>query len=111
MLSTGIRRVLASTTPLLHATHRPLSSSSTPGTTTPSPSATGTGSAATTSPLRGVLAPVLVPVEKDYKPDMARLVDRSNWLLDNGCHGLVLYYSNSPSNNITCLMQHSHDMI
>jgi hypothetical protein len=96
MLSSGIRRVLSTSTrtssscitsPLAAVTivaYRPLS--------TPATSSTAATAAAGASPLRGVLAPVLTPVEKDsFKPDMARLVDRSNWLLDNGCHGLVLF--------------------
>lgn len=44
-----------------------------------------------TAVLRGVFAPILTPLTSDLQPDIPRMVDHARWLLDNGCHGLVVF--------------------
>ena len=41
--------------------------------------------------LSGVWAPCLTPVLPDYSIDHVRLCQHVNWLLSNGCHGVVLF--------------------
>lgn len=41
--------------------------------------------------LRGVLAPVLTPLTPDLQPDLPRMVEHARWLLEHGCHGLVVF--------------------
>lgn len=41
--------------------------------------------------LKGVWAPCLTPVLPDYSIDHARLYQHVDWLLSNGCHGIVLF--------------------
>lgn len=43
-------------------------------------------------PAKGLFAPVLVPVDqKSLAPDVPRLLKRSQALLKDGCHGLVVF--------------------
>jgi 4-hydroxy-tetrahydrodipicolinate synthase len=41
--------------------------------------------------LAGIWCPVLTPVDRGLKPDAARFVAHARWLLDEGCHGLVVF--------------------
>lgn len=41
--------------------------------------------------LKGVWAPCLTPVLSDFSIDHERLFQHVNWLLSNGCHGVVLF--------------------
>jgi 4-hydroxy-tetrahydrodipicolinate synthase len=41
--------------------------------------------------LAGIWCPVLTPVDRDLKPDPVRFVAHARWLLDEGCHGLVVF--------------------
>jgi len=41
--------------------------------------------------LSGIWAPVLTPLDGDLNPDAGRFVAHARWLLDNGCHGLVVF--------------------
>lgn len=52
-------------------------------------------------PLRGVFAPVLTPVLEDYSPDIERWVAHSQWLLENGCHGLAPFGTTSEANSFS----------
>ena len=52
-------------------------------------------------PLRGVFAPVLTPVREDYTPDIERWVVHSQWLLENGCHGLAPFGTTSEANSFS----------
>jgi 4-hydroxy-tetrahydrodipicolinate synthase len=42
-------------------------------------------------PIAGVWCPVLTPVDDDLRPDALRFVAHAQWLLDEGCHGLVVF--------------------
>ena len=41
--------------------------------------------------LHGVFAPILTPLDATLSPDVARMAEHARWLLDNGCHGLVIF--------------------
>ena len=41
--------------------------------------------------LEGVWAPCLTPINADFSIDDARLFEHVNWLLSNGCSGIVLF--------------------
>jgi 4-hydroxy-tetrahydrodipicolinate synthase len=55
----------------------------------------------TNSPLRGVFAPVLTPVDENLNPDTARLAEFSRYLLAQGCHGLVLFGTTSEATSFS----------
>lgn len=55
----------------------------------------------TATPARGVWAPVLTPLDEDLNPDVARLAEFSRYLLDNGCHGLVLFGTTSEATSFS----------
>ncbi len=48
-----------------------------------------------TTHLSGVLAPVLTPFSDDGRPDSDRLIEHCEWLLDEGCNGLVPFGTTS----------------
>ena len=54
-----------------------------------------------TSCLSGVFAPVLTPMRKDLSPDPERFAAHCRWLLDDGCHGLVVFGTTSEANSLT----------
>ncbi len=41
--------------------------------------------------LHGVFAPILTPLDGELRPDVSRMAEHARWLLDNGCHGLVIF--------------------
>ncbi len=41
--------------------------------------------------LRGVFAPILTPLDPELNPDVPRMAEHARWLLDHGCHGLVVF--------------------
>jgi 4-hydroxy-tetrahydrodipicolinate synthase len=41
--------------------------------------------------LSGIWAPVMTPLDTELNPDAGRFVAHARWLLDNGCHGLVVF--------------------
>ena len=43
------------------------------------------------SKLRGIWAPCLTPIKDNYTIDQLRLQDHIDWLLSNGCSGVVLF--------------------
>jgi 4-hydroxy-tetrahydrodipicolinate synthase len=47
----------------------------------------------------GVWCPVLTPIDQDLKPDAARFVAHARWLLDEGCHGLVVFGTTGEANS------------
>jgi 4-hydroxy-tetrahydrodipicolinate synthase len=49
--------------------------------------------------LAGIWCPVLTPVDRDLKPDSARFVAHARWLLDEGCHGLVVFGTTGEANS------------
>jgi 4-hydroxy-tetrahydrodipicolinate synthase len=66
---------------------------------------TATGAAEQTATavdqLSGVWCPTLTPVDADLKPDAGRLVAHARWLLDAGCHGLVLFGTTGEANSFS----------
>jgi 4-hydroxy-tetrahydrodipicolinate synthase len=49
--------------------------------------------------MSGVWAPVLTPVDADLNPHADRFVAHARWLLDNGCHGLVVFGTTGEANS------------
>jgi 4-hydroxy-tetrahydrodipicolinate synthase len=49
--------------------------------------------------IAGVWCPVLTPLDHDLKPDALRLVAHARWLLDDGCHGLVVFGTTGEANS------------
>lgn len=54
----------------------------------------------TASPLRGVLAPVLTPMNADLSPDVAKWIAFSKQLLADGCTGLAPFGTTSEANSL-----------
>lgn len=52
-------------------------------------------------PMRGVYAPLLTPVNKDYSPDIDRWIEHAQWLVENGCHGLAPFGTTSEANSFS----------
>jgi 4-hydroxy-tetrahydrodipicolinate synthase len=51
--------------------------------------------------LGGIWSPVLTPVDADLKPHPGRFVAHARWLLDNGCHGLVIFGTTGEANSFS----------
>jgi len=51
--------------------------------------------------LSGVFAPVLTPMDKDLTIDLPLYIEFCHWLLDTGCHGLVLFGTNSEATSFS----------
>ena len=51
--------------------------------------------------LSGVWCPVLTPVDGDLKPDPGRFVAHARWLLEEGCHGLVVFGTTGEANSFS----------
>jgi 4-hydroxy-tetrahydrodipicolinate synthase len=51
--------------------------------------------------IAGVWCPVLTPVDQDLRPDAMRFVAHARWLLDEGCHGLVVFGTTGEANSFT----------
>ena len=49
--------------------------------------------------LAGIWCPVLTPVDQDLRPDPARFATHARWLLDEGCHGLVVFGTTGEANS------------
>jgi 4-hydroxy-tetrahydrodipicolinate synthase len=49
----------------------------------------------------GVWCPVLTPVDQYLRPDAARFVAHAQWLLDEGCHGLVVFGTTGEANSFS----------
>jgi len=49
----------------------------------------------------GIWCPALTPVDRDLKPDAARFVAHARWLLDEGCHGLVVFGTTGEANSFS----------
>jgi 4-hydroxy-tetrahydrodipicolinate synthase len=52
-------------------------------------------------PIAGVWCPVLTPVDEDLMPDARRFVAHARWLLDEGCHGLVIFGTTGEANSFS----------
>jgi 4-hydroxy-tetrahydrodipicolinate synthase len=53
------------------------------------------------TPLRGVFSPILTPVDENLNPDATRLAEFGRYLLDNGCHGLVVFGTTSEATSFS----------
>jgi 4-hydroxy-tetrahydrodipicolinate synthase len=51
--------------------------------------------------LSGVWCPALTPVDEELKPDVQRFVAHARWLLDEGCHGLVVFGTTGEANSFS----------
>jgi 4-hydroxy-tetrahydrodipicolinate synthase len=51
--------------------------------------------------ISGVWCPVLTPLDADLNPDAARFVAHARWLLDQGCHGLVVFGTTGEANSFS----------
>jgi 4-hydroxy-tetrahydrodipicolinate synthase len=51
--------------------------------------------------LRGVWCPVMTPVAADLAPDARRFVAHARWLIDEGCHGLVIFGTTGEANSFS----------
>ena len=51
--------------------------------------------------LSGIWSPVLTPVDADLNPHPGRFVAHTRWLLDNGCHGLVVFGTTGEANSFS----------
>jgi 4-hydroxy-tetrahydrodipicolinate synthase len=51
--------------------------------------------------LSGIWSPVLTPVDADLNPHPSRFVAHARWLLDNGCHGLVIFGTTGEANSFS----------
>jgi 4-hydroxy-tetrahydrodipicolinate synthase len=51
--------------------------------------------------LQGVWSPILTPVDNQLNPDAARLAEFGRYLLDNGCHGLVVFGTTSEATSFS----------
>src|ERR1043165_7585137 len=50
--------------------------------------------------IRGVLAPVVTPFDKDLKPDPERFIAHCKWLISQNC-GLAVFGTNSEANSLS----------
>jgi len=51
--------------------------------------------------ISGVWCPVLTPLDAELNPDAARFVAHARWLLDQGCHGLVVFGTTGEANSFS----------
>jgi 4-hydroxy-tetrahydrodipicolinate synthase len=51
--------------------------------------------------LSGVWCPVLTPIDGDLRPEPERFVDQAHWLLEEGCHGLVVFGTTGEANSFS----------
>jgi 4-hydroxy-tetrahydrodipicolinate synthase len=51
--------------------------------------------------IAGVWCPVLTPVDQDLRPEALRFVAHARWLLDEGCHGLVVFGTTGEANSFS----------
>lgn len=51
--------------------------------------------------LKGVWCPALMPLDDRLEPDVANYVDHCRWVLDEGCHGLVMFGTTGEANSFS----------
>jgi 4-hydroxy-tetrahydrodipicolinate synthase len=51
--------------------------------------------------LSGVWCPVMTPVDDQLAPDVTRFVAHARWLLEEGCHGLVVFGTTGEANSFS----------
>ena len=57
--------------------------------------------AAARTEISGVWCPVMTPVDDQLAPDVARFVAHGRWLLEEGCHGLVVFGTTGEANSFS----------
>ena len=50
---------------------------------------------------RGVWCPTLMPLDANLDPDLKKLAVHCSWLLDQGCHGIVLFGTTGEANSFS----------
>jgi 4-hydroxy-tetrahydrodipicolinate synthase len=68
-------------------------------TTIDQPSRTAQTEGEAREPIAGVWCPVLTPLDQGLKPDATRFALHARWLLDEGCHGLVIFGTTGEANS------------
>jgi 4-hydroxy-tetrahydrodipicolinate synthase len=53
------------------------------------------------NPLNGIWCPALTPVDELMQPDVVRLVEHCRFVLDEGCHGLVIFGTTGEANSFS----------
>ena len=51
--------------------------------------------------LNGVWCPALMPLDADLEPDVGMFVDHCRWVLEEGCHGLVMFGTTGEANSFS----------
>ncbi len=51
--------------------------------------------------LNGVWCPALMPLDADLEPDVGKFVDHCRWVLEEGCHGLVMFGTTGEANSFS----------
>ncbi len=51
--------------------------------------------------LKGVWCPALMPLDTRLDPDVGRFIDHCRWVLDEGCHGLVMFGTTGEANSFS----------
>lgn len=51
--------------------------------------------------LKGVWCPALMPLDTRLNPDVGRFIDHCRWVLDEGCHGLVMFGTTGEANSFS----------
>jgi 4-hydroxy-tetrahydrodipicolinate synthase len=57
--------------------------------------------AARTETISGVWCPAITPVDDRLAPDVGRFVAHARWLLEHGCHGLVVFGTTGEANSFS----------
>lgn len=51
--------------------------------------------------LNGVWCPALMPLGEKLEPDVEKFIDHCRWVLDEGCHGLVMFGTTGEANSFS----------
>ncbi|MDH3658944.1 MAG: dihydrodipicolinate synthase family protein [Alphaproteobacteria bacterium] len=51
--------------------------------------------------LNGVWCPALMPVDDKLEPDVPKYIDHCRWVLEEGCHGLVMFGTTGEANSFS----------
>lgn len=53
------------------------------------------------SVLKGVWCPALMPLDVELEPDVPTFIDHCRWVLEEGCHGLVMFGTTGEANSFS----------
>ena len=51
--------------------------------------------------LKGVWCPALTPLDAKLEPDVGKFIDHCRWVLEEGCHGLVMFGTTGEANSFS----------